>query len=222
MLRTSWEFAFCLLICHPVIPLTAHRRVFNFCVKNTSCKKHILVSPWSRSGVIQSACCVCGGYINNPCTSSLWKFSKFQCLWKKKRKKKHTNNDIPPPSVSKREMHWKVKTLQSLPLFLSHNRSRKWVSFPPFICVAFPGETVATPPYLCYCRVLQWIMKWIMQMSHNIFILTKVEVHVPVPGIYEYTHILKMAGMCYNLMEMNSNDCYNYCNVLCLVFNLWN
>lgn len=105
-------------------------------------------------------------------------------------------------------MHWKVKTLQSLPLFLSHNRSRKWVSFPPFICVAFPGETVATPPYLCYCRVLQWIMKWIMQMSHNIFILTKVEVHVPVPGIYEYAHILKMAGMCYNLMEMNSNDCY--------------
>lgn len=119
-------------------------------------------------------------------------------------------------------MHWKVKTLQSLPLFLSHNRSRKWVSFPPFICVAFPGETVATPPYLCYCRVLQWIMKWIMQMSHNIFILTKVEVHVPVPGIYEYAHILKMAGMCYNLMEMNSNDCSNYCTVLCLVFNLWN
>lgn len=47
---------------------------------------------------------------------------------------------------------------------------------------------MATPPYLCYRRVLQWIMKWIMQMSHNIFILTKVEVHVPVPRIYEYAN----------------------------------
>lgn len=106
-------------------------------------------------------------------------------------------------------MHWKVKTLQSLPLFLSHNRSRKWVSFSPFICVVFPGETVATPPYLCYRRVLQWIMKWIMQMSHNIFILTKVEVHAPVPGIYEYAKKRKkknppeLAGMCYHLMKIN-------------------
>lgn len=102
---------------------------------------------------------------------------------------------LPP----KGEMHWEEETLQSLFFlslffciiiffFLSHNRSRKWVSFPPFICGAFPGETVATPPYLCHRRVLQWIMKWIMQMPHNIFILTKVEVHAPVPGIYEYAN----------------------------------
>lgn len=65
---------------------------------------------------------------------------------------------------------------------------------------------MATPPYLCYCRVLQWIMKWIMQMSHNIFILTKVEVHAPVPGIYEYANKKKpeLAGMCYHLMKINS------------------
>lgn len=55
---------------------------------------------------------------------------------------------------------------------------------------------MATPPYLCYRRVLQWIMKWIMQMPHNIFILTKVEVHAPVPRIY-------LAGMCYHLMKRN-------------------
>ena len=105
------------------------------------------------------------------------------------KKKKHTNNDIPPPSVSKRENALKSENFaKPSSFFLSHNRSRKWVSFPPFICVAFPGETVATPPYLCHRRVLQWIMKWIMQMPHNIFILTKVEVHAPVPGIYEYAN----------------------------------
>lgn len=68
---------------------------------------------------------------------------------------------------------------------------------------------MATPPYLCYRRVLQWIMKWIMQMLHNIFILTKVEVHAPVPGIYEYANNKKkkkteLAGMCYHLMKINS------------------
>lgn len=96
----------------------------------------------------------------------------------------------------KRKMHWKGKTLQSLPSsrslplspFLSHNRSRKWVSFPAFICAAFPGETLATPPYLCRRRVPRWIMKWIMQMRHNIFILAEVEVRAPVPGIYEYAN----------------------------------
>lgn len=65
---------------------------------------------------------------------------------------------------------------------------------------------MATPPYLCYRRVLQWIMKWIMQMPHNIFILTKVEVHAPVPGIYEYANNKKkpeLAGMCYHLMKIN-------------------
>lgn len=94
----------------------------------------------------------------------------------------------------KGKMHWKGKTLQSLPsspsrsFFLSHNRSRKWVSFPAFICAAFPGETLATPPYLCRRRVPRWIMKWIMQMHHNIFILAEVEVRAPVPGIYEYAN----------------------------------
>lgn len=64
---------------------------------------------------------------------------------------------------------------------------------------------MATPPYLCYRRVLQWIMKWIMQMPHNIFILTKVEVHAPVPGIYEYANKKpELAGMCYHLMKINS------------------
>lgn len=70
---------------------------------------------------------------------------------------------------------------------------------------------MATPPYLCFRRVLRWIMKWIMQMPHNIFILTKVEVHAPVPGIYEYANKKKkkikknpeLAGMCYHLMKIN-------------------
>lgn len=72
---------------------------------------------------------------------------------------------------------------------------------------------MATPPYLCYRRVLQWIMKWIMQMPHNIFILTKVEVHSPVPGIYEYVNTKKseLPGMCYHLMKINSVHCIVPC-----------
>lgn len=39
-------------------------------------------------------------------------------------------------------------------------------------------------------------------MPHNIFILTKVEVHAPVPGMYEYAKKTKpeLAGKCYHLM----------------------
>lgn len=150
-----------MLICRPVIPPAAHHPSVSLKKTTSSAKKHICASGlqhrlWSNESSMQRL----RRFINNPCTSflSLRKLAKFQF--------QRTNNDIPPPSVSEREMHWKVKTLQSLPLcFLSHNRSRKWVSFAPFICAAFPGETVATPPYLCHRRVLQWIMKWIMQMS---------------------------------------------------------
>lgn len=60
------------------------------------------------------------------------------------------------------------------------------------------------PPYLCYCRVLQWIMKWIMQMPHNIFILTKVEVHELVPGIYEYEKRRKNIDS--NTLSFNGNE----------------
>lgn len=64
---------------------------------------------------------------------------------------------------------------------------------------------MAAPPYLTHRRVLQWIMKWIMQMPHNIFILTKVEVHAPVPRMYEYerTNPPEPGGMCYHLMKTN-------------------
>ena len=45
-------------------------------------------------------------------------------------------------------------------------------------------------------------------MPDNIFILTKVEVHAPVPGIYEYANnkikgATESAGMCYHLMNIN-------------------
>lgn len=86
---------------------------------------------------------------------------------------------------------------------------------------------MATPPYLCHCRVLQWIMKWIMQMSHNIFILTEVEVQAPVPGIYEYANKKKekkteLAGMCYHLMKINCFFFYGNAPCFGSLANLWN
>lgn len=53
-------------------------------------------------------------------------------------------------------------------------------------------------------------------MPHNIFILTKVEVHAPVPGIYEYANEKnkkkpESAGMCYHLMKIDLVHCIVPC-----------
>lgn len=48
-------------------------------------------------------------------------------------------------------------------------------------------------------------MKWIMQMSPNIFILTKVGVHAPVSGIYEYANIYIRTAAGWKVLSFNGN-----------------
>lgn len=48
-------------------------------------------------------------------------------------------------------------------------------------------------------------MKWIMQMADNIFILRKVGVHVPVPGIYEYASMYIRNGPGWNVLSFSGN-----------------
>lgn len=48
-------------------------------------------------------------------------------------------------------------------------------------------------------------MKWIMQMAPNIFILTKVGVHAPVPGIYEYANIYIRTAAGWKALSFNGN-----------------